>query len=106
MERYGMILRKEEKYYLAILRKNNTKIIEQYTYKGESEYYEKMEYKQLNNVFRQLPRLTFPLQKKLEKITGDEREAYLKKYRENFDYNDEIATIKQEFDAFQESKEK
>jgi hypothetical protein len=37
-------------------------------YNGEEEYYEKVNYKQLNNVYRQLPRLVFPLNKKLNSL--------------------------------------
>lgn len=104
-ERFWCILKKDNKYFLVILKKWNTKIFEEYVYNNEENFYEKMEYKQLNNVYRQIPRLSFPLQKKLEKLTEAEKEKYLKKYIVDFWYNEEIAKIKEEFDIFQKNKE-
>lgn len=105
-ERFWVILRKNEKYFLAILKKNNNKIFENYRENNPTDFYEKMEYKQLNNVYRQIPRLGFPLQKKLDSLKWKELEEYLEKYKNNFWYNKEIAFIKEEFDIFQKNKEK
>ncbi|EKE28449.1 MAG: hypothetical protein ACD_3C00058G0015 [uncultured bacterium (gcode 4)] len=105
-ERLGIILRREWKYYLWILKKWNTLNFGDYLQKEWEIFYEKMNYKQLNNVYRQLPRLLFPLTKKLNELKWDELKKYLSKYIQNFWYNEEIAQIKIEFDIFQESKEK
>gem|GEM_PF-3317516 len=43
-----------------------------------------MEYKQLNNVYRQIPRLCFPLQKKINSLKSEEKNKYIEKYIENF----------------------
>ncbi len=102
-ERLWIILQKENKFYLWILKNRN--ILENYKYK-DWDFYEKMNYKQLNNVYRQLPRLVFPLQKKLDSLIWKDLEKYLSKYKNIFWYNDEIANIKSEFDIFQESKDK
>ena len=101
-ERFWVILRKDWKYYLWILR--NNKLFENYNYSWW-DFYEKMNYKQLNNVYRQLPRLLFPLQKKLESLYWNELDKYLSKYVEKFCYNEDIADVKKEFDDFQASKE-
>lgn len=102
-ERLWIILKKENLFYLWILK--NTKIFENYRFDWWN-FYEKMNYKQLNNVYRQLPRLCFPLKKKLQNLKWTEKEIYLSKYKQNFWYNDEIASIKEEFDIFQKNKEK
>lgn len=104
-ERLGIILRKNWKYFLVILKKWNNKIFENYKYEWW-DFYEKMEYKQLNNVYRQIPRLCFPLQKKINSLKSEEKNKYIEKYIENFWYNEEIAKIKEEFDNFQKNKEK
>lgn len=101
-ERLWVILRKDWNYYLWILK--NNKLFVNYDYSWW-EFYEKMNYKQLNNVYRQLPRLLFPLQKKLDSLSWNELDKYLSKYIEKFGYNEEIANIKKEFDEFQASKE-
>ncbi len=112
-ERFWMIFRKKddlwEKYFLWILKKWNNKIFDDYKYNQEKKFYEKVNYKQLNNVYRQLPRLTFPLDKKInweKKLVWEKLEKYLQKYKINFWFNEEIAKIKKEFDIFQKSKEK
>ncbi len=109
-ERFWIIFKKKtdfwEKYFLWILKKWNNKVFDDYKYTQEEKFYEKMNYKQLNNVYRQLPRLTFPLAKKLNSLTWEELEKYLQKYKTNFWFNDEIFKIKTEFDTFQKSKEK
>ena len=112
-ERFWIIFKKQsdfwEQYFLWILKKWNNKVFEDYKYEWEENFYEKMSYKQLNNVYRQLPRLTFPLNKKINwdrKLVWEELEKYLQKYRTNFWFNDEIFEIKTEFDIFQKSKEK
>ena len=102
-ERLGIILKKEEKFYLWVFK--NNKILDDYKYENW-DFYAKMNYKQLNNVYRQLPRLVFPLQKKLKSLTWNELEKYISKYQNNFWYNQEISAIKEEFDTFQKSKEK
>ena len=84
-ERLGIILRKNWKYFLVILKKWNNKIFENYKYEWW-DFYEKMEYKQLNNVYRQIPRLCFPLQKKINSLKSEEKNKYIEKYIENFWY--------------------
>lgn len=105
-ERFWIILKKDNKYFLWILKKGFHSIFSDYRYQNEENFYEKMEYKQLNNVYRQLPRLTFPLAKKLERLNRKDLEKYIEKYKNNFWYNEEISEIKREFDNFQKSKEK
>lgn len=104
-ERLWTIFRKDNLFYLWILK--NKKLFENHKWAENNEaVYEKMNYKQLNNIFRQLPRLLFPLQKKLDNLEWAELDVYLSKYREEFWYNEEIAQIKAEFDIFQKNKEK
>jgi len=85
-ERLWIILKKEDKFYLWVFK--NNKIFNNYKYESW-DFYEKMNYKQLNNVYRQLPRLAFSNAKK---------EVYW--------ITQELEKIKQEFDIFQKSKEK
>ncbi len=101
-ERLWVIIKDENKYYLAVLK--NNKVFENYKY-DSWDFYEKMNYKQLNNVYRQLPRLLFPLQKKLDSLKWVELEKYLSKYYEYW-YCEEIREIKKEFDIFQKNKNK
>jgi len=85
-ERLWIILKKDEKYYLWILK--NNKILDNYKFESW-DYYEKMSYKQLNNVYRQLPRFAF---------SNSKREVYW--------ITPELEKIKEEFDIFQKNKEK
>ncbi len=85
-ERLWIILKKDEKYYLWILK--NNKIFNSYNYESW-DFYEKMSYKQLNNVYRQLPRF-----------------AFSKAKREVYWITPELEQIKEEFDIFQKNKEK
>lgn len=85
-ERLWIILKKEDKFYLWVFK--NNKILDNYKYESWN-FYEKMNYKQLNNVYRQLPRFAFSNAKK---------EVYW--------INEELENIKKEFDVFQKSKEK
>ncbi len=85
-ERLWIILKKEDKFYLWVFK--NNKILDNYKYESW-DFYEKMNYKQLNNVYRQLPRFAFSNAKKgIYWITP------------------ELEKIKEEFDIFQKSKEK
>lgn len=88
-ERFWLILRKDWKYFLWILKKWFHNLLSGYKYQGEESYYEKMEYKQLNNVYRQLPRLAF---------SESKRKVYW--------ITSELEEIKKEFDIFQKNKER
>lgn len=85
-ERLWVVLKKDGKFYLWILK--NNKIFDNYKFDWW-DFYEKMSYKQLNNVYRQLPRFAFSESKK---------EVYW--------ITKELEQIKEEFDIFQKSKEK
>jgi CRISPR-associated protein Cpf1 len=85
-ERLWLILKKDWKYFLWILK--NNKVFDIYKYKTW-DFYEKMNYKQLNNVYRQLPRFAF---------SNAKREIYW--------ITSELEKIKEEFDIFQKNKEK
>ncbi|MDD5770392.1 MAG: type V CRISPR-associated protein Cas12a/Cpf1, partial [Candidatus Gracilibacteria bacterium] len=85
-ERLGIILKKDEKFYLGVFK--NNKILDNYKYEV-GDFYEKMNYKQLNNVYRQLPRFAFSDSKK-----------------EVYGITSELEKIKEEFDIFQKNKEK
>lgn len=85
-ERLWIILKKEDKFYLWVFK--NNKILDNYKYESW-DFYEKMNYKQLNNVYRQLPRFAF---------SNSKKEVYW--------ITPELKKIKEEFDIFQKSKEK
>lgn len=85
-ERLWIILKKEEKFYLWVFK--NNKFLDNYKYESW-DFYEKMNYKQLNNVYRQLPRF-----------------AFSKAKREIYWITPELEKIKEEFDIFQKNKEK
>jgi len=60
-ERLGIILRNNNKFYLGILNKNHKQIfIKIKSHDNNNFYYVIYDYKQLNNVYRQIPRLAFP----------------------------------------------
>lgn len=85
-ERLWIILKKEDRFYLWIFK--NNKVLDNYKY-SSWDFYEKMNYKQLNNVYRQLPRFAF---------SDSKKEIYW--------ITAELEKIKEEFDIFQKNKEK
>lgn len=113
-QRKVIILRENNNYYLAILENNNNHIFEDENKiipQNNEATVEKMYFKQQTNVFRQLPRFGFPYKK-------DKTKGLFKNGFRNFDENkfierqskygltDELLFIKDEFDIFQDSKEK
>lgn len=75
----GMILRKENKYYLGIAEKDNRQLFRELTETDESDIYEKMEYKLLPGPNKMLPKVFFS-EKGMEKFTPSEE--ILKIYKE------------------------
>ena len=87
---YGIILRDDTSYYLAVMTKDCHDLFrDQNEFKDETSTLYKMEYRQLNNVFRQLPRIAFAL-----------------KNREKYGVTTELEHIRDDFRKYQEAKKK
>jgi len=90
-EKLGVILRKDNKYYLAIINKKHNKIFDvkknSYAYIVGDNFYEKMEYKLFPDAKRMIPKI-----------------AFAKNNKEKFGWTDEIQKIKNEYAEFQEGK--
>ena len=86
----GIILKKDDKYYLGIIDKRNKKIFECTEEKSEDFYY-KMEYKQLGDISKQMPRIAFAKSREKDFHPTEEikRNYELGKHKvgENFDLN-------------------
>ena len=87
----GVVLRKDNLYYLVILNKKYNKVFDEKenpeAYKIGGDYYEKMVYKCLADIKRQIPRI-----------------AFAQKNRSLFGWNKEIQKIKEDYKLFQENK--
>ena len=115
-QRGAIILKKESRFYLAIFDKKNNWIFSDSTLLTGIEgggYIEKMNFKQQIDVYRQLPRLGFPYKKKNFKdkwhLSGGfrnfEEDKFIERQRKYW-LTEELLTIKDEFDLFQDLKEK
>lgn len=56
----GVLLFKDEKYYLGVAENNNRKVLSEAPTAKTSDCFKKMEYKQLSNICAQLPRIFIP----------------------------------------------
>ena len=93
-EKLGIIFREKGFYYLGIINKSKDKNIFDRKIHPEAfsnnSKWEKMEYKTLGDIKRQLPRIAFS--------------NTANKYKEIFGYNQEIQNIQNEYDQFQKEK--
>lgn len=88
-ERLGVILRKDDQYFLGIIDKTHRHCLDDLNSfrSDDSNSYSLMQFKQLSGLYRQLPRIAFP-KKKISIV----------------DAGIEVKKIKEEFDKFQDDK--
>ena len=89
-ERLGIILKKSNKYFLGIIKRNDNHCLDNLELFSSSnqEGYDLMQFKQLTGLYRQIPRMAFPEKKK-----------------PILEASHEVKKIKEEFDAFQNAKQ-